>query len=269
MVLPSGFSVPPLGHLLVLLAATLGVGYALVRERPSVTGRTVLAFAPWMAFGSTLYVCYQLGLVPGALAPFASSPAVYLSTFVIGGATWLGALRTAASARVLAGVGLVALSVPVAVAVRYGSTHGTLAPTWPVVGLLVAAGLSWACWTGIRRWRADAALLAGGAGALVVFGHALDAVTTAVGVDVLGFGEQSPLSRLVMEFAGTLPTASTFGVGWLFVVLKLALAVLVVLFVADYVREAPAETYLLLAFVAAVGLGPGAHNFLLFAVTTP
>jgi len=269
MVLPSGFSVPPLTHLFVLVVATLAVGYALLGERPTVTGRTVLSFAPWMAFGSTLYVCYQLGLVPGAYAPFASSPAVYLTSFAIGGAVWLGALRTDATARVLAGVGLVALSVPVAVAVHYGSTHGTLAPAWPVVGLLVAAGLSWGSWAALRRWRPDVARLAGGAGALVVFGHALDAVTTAVGVDVLGFGEQSPLSRQIMAFAGTLPTAGTFGVGWLFVVVKLALAVVVVLVVADYVREAPAETYLLLAFVAAVGVGPGAHNFLLFAVTTP
>ena len=269
LVVPTGFSVPPPAYLAVLVLATLAVGAALLRERPQVTDRTVLAFAPWMAVGSTLYVCYQLGVVPASVAPFASSPAVYLTTFVVGGVAWLAARRTGAPTRVLAGVGLVVLSVPVAVAVRYGAVHGTLAPGWPLVGLVVAVVLAGVTWAGLRRWQPDVVRVAGAAGALVVFGHALDAATTAVGVDVLGFGEQSPLSRSVMQFAGTLPTASAFGVGWLFVVLKLALAVIVVVVIADYAHESPTVTYLLLAFVAAVGVGPGAHNFLLFAVTQP
>ncbi|WP_020222266.1 DUF63 family protein, partial [Halarchaeum acidiphilum] len=106
-------------------------------------------------------------------------------------------------------------------------------------------------------------------GALVIFGHALDAATTAVGVDALGFGEQTPLSRVIMQFAGSLPTAPVLGVGWLFIAVKLVLAVGIVLLLADYVREAPTEGYLLLAFIAAVGLGPGAHNLLLFTVASP
>ncbi|GGL26965.1 hypothetical protein GCM10009037_08270 [Halarchaeum grantii] len=268
MVLPSGFTVPPLLYLLGLLAATLLVGGALVRERPAVTSRTVLAFAPWMALGSTLYVCYQLGVVPAIVAPLVSAPAVYLTTFACMGAVWLAARRTAAPRRVLAGVGLLGISLPVAVAVRYGTTHGTLTPAWPLAGLLVALLLTGVCWAGLRRLRVEDARVVEGAGALAVLGHALDGVTTAVGVDLLGFGEQTPLSRLVMEFAGTLPTASVLGVGWLFVLVKLAVAVGVVLLLADYVRDAPAQGYLLLAFVAAVGLGPGAHNLLLFTVAS-
>ncbi|WP_435099970.1 DUF63 family protein [Halarchaeum sp. P4] len=267
MVLPSGFVVPPLPYLLALLAATLLVGAALVREHPAVTSRTVLALAPWMALGSTLYVCHQLGVVPASVAPFVSAPAVYLSTFVVAAAVWLAARRTAAPRRVLAGVGLLLVSAPVAVAVNYGTSHGTLTPAWPLAGLLLALLVTGVCWAGLRRYRVEDARVVEGAGALVVFGHALDGITTAVGVDVLGFGEQTPLSRLIMEFAGSLPTASVLGVGWLFVLVKLAVAVGVVLLLADYVREAPAEGYLLLAFVAAVGLGPGAHNLLLFTVT--
>jgi uncharacterized membrane protein len=103
-------------------------------------------------------------------------------------------------------------------------------------------------------------------GFLAVFGHALDGVSTAVGVDLLGFGERTPLSRAIIEFAATLPTEPYLGTVWLFVLVKLAVASGVVTLFADYVREDPSEGYALLGFVAAVGLGPGVHNLLLFTV---
>jgi uncharacterized membrane protein len=42
------------------------------------------------------------------------------------------------------------------------------------------------------------------------------------------------------------------------------LSVAIVALLAEYVEEAPAEGHLLLAGLAAVGLGPGVHNLLLF-----
>ncbi|PHQ45435.1 DUF63 domain-containing protein, partial [Halorubrum sp. C3] len=51
-----------------------------------------------------------------------------------------------------------------------------------------------------------------------------------------------------------------------FLLVKLAVASAVVWLFAAYVREEPAEGYLLLGFVAAMGLGPAAHNLLLFSV---
>jgi uncharacterized membrane protein len=56
------------------------------------------------------------------------------------------------------------------------------------------------------------------------------------------------------------------GEGWVFLLVKLAVATLVVWLFAEYVRDRPAEGYLLLGLVAAVGLGPAAHNLLLFAI---
>ena len=52
----------------------------------------------------------------------------------------------------------------------------------------------------------------------------------------------------------------------LVVVVALVVAAGVVWLFAAYVREEPAEGYLLLGFVAAMGLGPAAHNLLLFSV---
>lgn len=269
MALASGYSVPALPYLAVVLLAAAGVGWALVRERPPVTARTVLAWSPWMAVGSALYVNYQLGTVPRAVAPFASSPTVYLTTFALAGAVWLATMRTPAPRRVLAGVGFLALSVPIAVALDYGTTRGTLTLLWPLGGAVAAAVLAAAVWAAFRRLRPDDAKVTDGAGALAVLGHALDAVSTAVGVGHLGFGEQTPLSRYLIEFGHAIVDLPGLGGGWLFILVKLLLTAGVVALLADYVREEPAEGYVLLGFVAAVGLGPGVHNVILFVAATP
>jgi len=118
----------------------------------------------------------------------------------------------------------------------------------------------------LRRLRPAATATTGAVGLLALFGHTVDGVSTAVGVDVLGFGERTPLSRLILHAAETLPTAKLIGVGWLFVIVKMIVAGGVVVLFREYVADEPAEGYALLGFVAAVGLGPGVHNLLLFTV---
>jgi uncharacterized membrane protein len=269
MVLPSGFAVPPAPYLLVVAAAVAGVGWLLVRENPPVTDRTVLAFGPWMVLGSTLYVAYQLQLVSDSIAPFFGSPIVYATTAAVAGATWLLARRTARPLLTLGGVGGVLSVFPVLAAIQFGLDHDSLTLAWPLAAVGVAAVLGHFAWAGFEYVRPQDAAATGAAGALAVFAHVLDGASTAVGVDVLGFGEQTPLSALIMEFAGTLPTADLLGVGWLFVVVKTLLACAVVALMAEYVRDEPGEGYLVLALVTAVGLGPGAHNVLLFVAATP
>lgn len=269
MVLPSGFSVPPLPSLAALVVAVAAVGYALWVTRVRVTPASIGALAPWMGVGSALYVAYQLSLVPDIVEPFASSPTVYASTFVLAGVVWLGADRTDSPVPVLAGVGFLVLALPVAAVLQYGTTHGGLTLAWPLGGAALAVVAAALTWGGLDRYRPADARVTWPAGLVVVFGHSLDGFTTAVGVDVLGFGERTPLSRLIMEFASSLPTAPYVGSGWLFVAVKVALAAGVVLLLADYVREDVPEGSLLLGLVAAVGLGPGLHNLLLFAATTP
>ena len=72
---------------------------------------------------------------------------------------------------------------------------------------------------------------------------------------------------MILHAAETLPTAELLGVGWLFVVVKIVVASIVVVLFREYVADEPAEGYTLLGFIAAVGLGPGVHNLLLFAIT--
>ncbi|AHG04634.1 hypothetical protein HALDL1_14310 [Halobacterium sp. DL1] len=269
MVLPEGFALPPLPYLAAVAVAVVTVAWLLARESPPVDDLTILAFGPWMALGSALYVCFQLRLYPESVAPFFGSPIVYATTFAVAGATWLAARRTTRPLAVLAGVGAALALVPAAAAINFGLEHDSLDLAWPLAAVVAAAVLGHVTWFAVRSWRPEAARLTGVAGALAVFGHVLDGTSTAVGIDVLGFGEQTPLSALVMEFAAHLPTEPYLGVGWLFVLVKVALVAVVVVLLADYVREVPGEGYLLLGLVAAVGLGPGVHNVLLFVASNP
>ena len=93
-VLPDGSTVPPLPALLVLLVALVAVFLALRRISPQVTDRVVVAFAPWMVCGSSLYVLSQKEAIPELVAPLFGSPTVYVSLAVLAGACWAGAART-------------------------------------------------------------------------------------------------------------------------------------------------------------------------------
>jgi uncharacterized membrane protein len=264
--LPAGFGLPPLPYLLVLVLALVGVGVGLSRRRPPFGEREVLALVPWMCLGAALNVLRQVDGVPEALAPLFGTPAVYLSVAALAGAVWLAVdaagVRTA---RWLGGVGALGFVAGLVAVVGAGLARGSFDPGPSLVALGVAIGLATAAWGALKRIDSSAAV-AGWAGALALFAHTLDAVSTAVGIDWLGFGERTPLSRYIIEFAAGLPTADLIGAGWLFIVVKVVLVAWVVTVLADQVREEPLEGYALLVAVAAVGLGPGVHNLLLFAV---
>lgn len=268
MVLPAGSSVPPLPQAVVLAVAALVVAWGLYRERVQITDWTILALSPWMVAGATAYVVYQRGVIPSAVAPFFGSPSVYATTFVVAGVVWLLARGTNRPMTFLAGSGVFAVLVFTTVALTVGA-EGGLAPVLPLVGVALAGVVGWATWWAFGTVRPRDAATVGVAGPVVVFGHALDAISTAIGVDFLGFGERTPLSALILDLAGALPTAEALGVGWLFVLVKLVVVTLVLWLLAGYVRDEPAEGFTLLGLVAAVGLGPGAHNVLLFVILAP
>jgi uncharacterized membrane protein len=282
MVVPfEGFVVPSPLYTAVLVVGAVAVGAVLARLRPRVTDRVVLAFAPWMVAGAAFHVLYQVGrqsggVYPPVFEPFFSAPAVYVTTFVLMGAVWVTASAgtdtngTAPASRdavpqYLGGVGLVVMVVLVVLVVRQGQTaSATLRPVFPLVGLVLSVVLTGVLYVVLDRRRPAVLAETGYAGLLVLFAHVFDGVTTTIGVDVLGTGERSALPARIMDLAGALPTAQYIGSGWLFVVVKILVATAVLAFFVDFVREEPVQANLLLAVVAAVGLGPGTNNFLLF-----
>jgi uncharacterized membrane protein len=139
-------------------------------------------------------------------------------------------------------------------------------PVLPVLALLASLVAAFVIYMLIGAWRTYIIAEARYVGALALFAHLFDAITTAVGVDLMGAGERSTIPRRIMEFAADLPTEATLGSGWLFVLVKLAVAVLIVIAFADYVSDEPTEGNLLFALIIAVGLGPAVNNFFLFTL---
>jgi uncharacterized membrane protein len=264
--LPEGFALPPLPYLLALALALGAVAVGFRRRRPAVGADHVLALVPWMVVGAAAHVLFVVEAPTGAIRPLLGTPAVYLSTAALAGATWLAVDATDRPVPpLLAGAGAVAALAASLAVLLVGVGRGSLSPVAPALGFLAAVALGVGAWVALRRAVPGVAVTEP-VGPVALFGHALDGVSTALGVDLLGFGERSPLSERVIEFAAGLPTAPTIGAGWLFVVVKLVVAAALVVLFVDYVREEPVEGTLLLGLVAAVGLGPGTHNLLLFAV---
>jgi uncharacterized membrane protein len=271
------FVVPDPVVVVALAVPAVAVAVLLYALRPQVSQRTVLAFVPWMVSGALLHVLYQMhtaldetvvSVVPTAVL---SAPSVYVTAFVLMGAVWiLAALgnprRTRRVAHLLAGTGVVAVASIGGYAIWVALDRFALEPALPLLGLLGSLVVTAVLYIGLGLWRPYIVAKARLAGALVVFAHVFDAITTAIGVELLDAGERSTFPRLVMEFAADLPTADLLGEAWLFVVIKVVIATAIVALFHDYVEDRPSEGNLFFAFMAAVGLGPAVHNFCLFAL---
>lgn len=280
-----GFVVPSVEY-----AALLAVGVAVILAllyavQPPITQRTVLAFVPWMVSGAALHVFYQLGeiyqvrIYPPIIQPLFSAPAVYLTTFIAMSAIWilssivgLGSRSSVSSgdrvARYLGALGL-GVMIPLVGLVFWQGLDpavGPMEPVLPLVGIIMTMVVTFVIYILIGTWRTHVIAQARIVGALVLFAHLLDGITTAIGNDILGFEERSVLSARIMEFAADLPTADLLGEAWLFVVIKVVIATAIVVLFHDYVEDRPSEGNLFFAFMAAVGLGPAVHNFFLFAL---
>jgi len=274
-ILPTGFGLPPLPYLLGLLGASLAMVALLLAVQPAVTQRTVVGFAPWMAVGGALHAFYQLGAFDPVWAPLFGAPAVYVTTFVLASAVWLAlavvGLAAGATfvARYLGLTGLGILVVLLVLSIYQGMGLGSIDPVWPSLALVIALAITGLTMLAISLWRMPVFVRTRLAGTVVVFAHALDGVSTAIGADVYGVHERSPIPREIMELAGELPTAETIGVGWLFLLVKVAIAALVVVAFNRAIEDDPFWGNLMFAIVAAVGLGPATNNLVLFFVGAP
>jgi uncharacterized membrane protein len=267
--LPAGFALPPLPYLLVLVVGLGGVAFGVRRRAPAFDGRHVVGLVPWILTGSAVHALYVVDALPPVVEPFGGTPAVYATLAVVAGVAWLvadAAVDGATVPHALGVTGGAAVVLAGGAGVGVGVARGTFAPFWSSVALVVGLGVGAVTWLLLTRL-VPAVTTTGRAGVVAVVGHALDGVSTAVGVDVLGFGERTPLSRVIIEAAAALPTADVLGSGWLFVLVKLAVVGVVVVLFADLMEEDPREGAALLGVVAAVGLGPGSHNLLLFAIS--
>lgn len=284
MVVPfSDFAVPPVLYVAVLgsMAAIL-IALLYTIEAP-LTQRIVLSMVPWVVCGAALHVFYQLGairgtsLYPAWAAPLFAAPMVYVTTFVGMGLVWLGAsmLGTHSSAisrdSVATYIGSIGTGIALpllALLVWQGMdpATGTSTIVLPLLGLIASLVVSFVVYMLLGAWRTYIIAETRQVGWLVLFAHVFDGFTTAIGVDVLGTSERSYLPSAIIEFGADLPTEPYLGSAWLFVVVKMLVALLVIVLFAEYVDEHPRRGNLFFAIVAFVGLGPALNNLLLFIV---
>lgn len=275
--LPSGLVVPPLPHLIALVVAAATLASFLATLAPDVEQRHVFAFTPWMAAGASAHVFYQLepaiDVYPTWAEPLFSAPIVYVTTFVALGTVWT-VLAFGSSvnpdeddnvAMFLGLLGTAALLGLFGFAAWRDALVG-IQPFWSAVALAITVPLTVGIYFVIAYTATSVVARTKLLGGLVVFAHALDGITTAVGVDILGTGERSPLPETIMELAGQLPVADTIGVGWLFVLVKLAIAIAIVVAFAEYLEAEPVRGNLAFTAIVALGLGPAVNNLLLFAL---
>lgn len=274
-----GFVVPSAPLLAVLIVGTIVAVAIIYSMQPPISERFVLAITPWVFSGATLHVFYQLGefynvqIYPPAIEAVFAAPSVYVTTFLAMAAIWILSFIIGAgmgaherSSQYLGGTGLGVAAVLLLLLVwqSLDPTVGPLRVVVPLAGVILSLAVTFVVYIALGAWRTYVIAEARLAGALVLFAHTLDGITTAIGVDVLGVGERSVIPELIIDFAADLPTASYIGSGWLFVVVKIAVAVLIVWAFADFVRDRPVQGYLLFAVVMVVGLGPAINNLLLF-----
>ncbi|ACV47640.1 MULTISPECIES: DUF63 family protein [Halomicrobium] len=270
-ILPTSFALPPLPYLVVLLGGAGLVTALLSAAEPEIDQRAVVSLLPWMAIGGAFHAFEQLALYPPLYEPLFGTPAVYLTTLLLTGGVWL-ALQAVGIVRgnedtVVRNLGLVGTAifvVLVVVRIWQSIAQPTFSPVWPAVSLIVALAVTALVVLAISLWRTPVFVRTRYAGPVVVFAHALDGVSTAIGADVVGASEQSPLPRLIMEFAGQLPTADLLGVGWLFLLVKLVIAAAIVVSFNRYLADEPTEGALVFSLIAAVGMGPATNNLFLF-----
>ncbi len=219
----------------------------------------LLGWTPWIALAASAGVNVADGLdtVVGMELPGPST--AILVTALAGwlGLRWWRPRRQAA--RIFGVAGTVAVAPLVVVVGRQASVETV---GWLSLALAGAVVLAWWGRSAIaRHGGSERASVLGG---FVVFGQAFDALTTGVGIDVLGYSEQNRLSDAILSAAEGLPLSGVVGTSWLFIAVKLALAVAVVALVVD---GGETEQTLVVALAAFAGFGPAVHNVVLFATT--
>lgn len=273
---PEGFVIPGVPYLGGLVLGAILTTILLVSLEPEVNKNYVVSFLPWMALGGILHGFYQVpeppGLYPSGIAPIFSAPTVYLTMYVLVSVIWLILLLFGTATghlddigHYLGSVGTGMLIVAIGTMIWQGLALGAWL-LWPVVGFVASLVLTAFVYIPMSLIWTGPVSKTGVAGPALVFAQAFDGIITAIGYDILGAGEQMPVSAAILKLGSQLPVAEYIGAGWLFVVVKILIPVLVVLSLADYMAEQPRQGTLIFVMVTAVGLGPAMNNFVIFVL---
>ncbi|GAA0644137.1 DUF63 family protein [Salarchaeum japonicum] len=280
--------VSEVGYMVTLIVMLSGVVFLLDRLNVGENRRLLFALLPFMFFGGALRVVEDandaLGgsAVPYPWNSFIISPLIYFTVFflAVGAlvlAVWIARRDyTDDYYRPLAAIGSAVLAASLAYLGYLAATTDRVhfLPVFTVLTIGIATVLAVAVYKGADAFAPEINYGTGLAGAVVIWGHAVDGVSNVIGLDwgaELGYPNgdlvpKHPVNSAVVDLTQQyVPQSITAVIGdaWGFLLLKLVAATFVVwLFNDELYEENPRFAVLLLVAVLAVGLGPGTRDML-------
>jgi uncharacterized membrane protein len=285
--------VSEVGYAVTLLVSLVGVTFLLDHLKVGENLDLLYALFPFVLLGGALRVVEDANDAAAA-APGVEqfldypantliiSPVIYFVMFAITLAALVACVLLARRTdvfenyyRPLATAGIAILTATVGFLVFLAATtdYVSLHPQFTVLTVLFATIITAAVWYYVRRQLPDIASGTEFAGAVVLWGHAVDGVANVIGLDwaaELGLAydlvPKHPVNAAVVDITQNVLPASIIhytGDAWPFLVLKIVAALFVLwLFDAELREEAPRYYTLMLVAVLAVGLGPGSRDML-------
>ncbi len=282
------------GYAVTLLGSLVGVHFFLERFRVGERLSLLYALFPFVLLGGALRVVEDANNAAelfGNLDPFLSyplnaliiSPVIYFVMFAVTLAalvtTVLLARRTDVLDdyhRPLAAIGTAILAANILGLGYLAATRDYVQfiPVFTALTLGLATVITAVVWWAARRWLPSVTSGTETAGALILWGHAVDGVANVLGLDwgaELGYPRgdlvsKHPLNEYIVDATHALLPESVVhftGDTWPFIVVKVAAVLLVLSLFDEQLRdEAPRYTTLMLVAVLAVGLGPGSRDML-------
>ncbi|MDY6779200.1 MAG: DUF63 family protein, partial [Halobacteria archaeon] len=248
------------GYAYVLIVAVLGLVRLLDYLDAGNQPKFFYGLVPFGFLGGAVRVVEDTGTLEWPLNFFFISPVIYFTMFFVTVALLSASVRLESEgyvesyARPLAVSGSLLFGGVVGYLFYFGYTNNSIV-AWVPPTVLVLTTLTWgAVWFGVERFFPVVNQGTGRMGAVLLWGHLLDASATTVGIEYLGYGEKHPVVQAIIRSTGTTYT---------FIPVK-AGVVLVILYAFDekFFEESDRLPYLLLVAMLAVGLGPGTRNAL-------
>jgi len=283
--------VSEIGYMLILVYMLVGVYFLLERLDIAEDPKLYFAFVPFMLLGGALRTvedatdrAVDAGVTPIVEYPLSSliiSPVIYGTVFLLTllvlvvcvdleqrGVVDSYYRTTGAVGGVLVAVTLLYLTV-----VALTREYATLYPSVLITTVALASALSYGLYWAFETYRPAMNDGTGYIGLLVIWGHAIDGVANVVLADWLDalsvpltYYPKHPANEFIIAATEALQPAgisAAIGTSWPFLVVKLAVASLVVsLFNQEFIDDSPRYALLLLIAVTAVGLGPGTRDML-------
>ncbi|TKX57304.1 DUF63 family protein [Halorubrum sp. SS7] len=242
----------------------VSIAWALRRRHVAVTGADIAATLPWFAVIGVAVAVGRSVPLSGLTAGFVQSPTVYLAVTGLVAGLWLildvVGVNDVSRWTAVSGV-LTAIAVGGASLLATGALHWRVL-VWNAVAIVLAFGITGPVLRGVRDLRLSTHGWLGGG---VLFAHVLDGTTTGIGLRHLGTIERNPISATIIQAGDGIGPSGVV----LFLLVKIAAALLVLAVLdrdSDYVGR---ETAGLLVIAGGAGLLPAVHNLTLFALTIP